>query len=116
MIFTPIDKLQVEGKDITLGMGYDLIIDFGGDLNEIKRTVLKLCSPFAKIITTCDNLQIDPPESKVIQSSSLSIIFTNKQTMLKSGMMDGSLMNIFKDVIERHHSGELKGLKPYNVL
>lgn len=66
MIFTPTEKLYNKAQEITCGLGFDLIIDFDSSLQLMKRNVFKLCSPFARIITTSQDLQLDPPETKIL--------------------------------------------------
>jgi len=66
MIFTPTEKLLNKATEISCGLGFDLILDYGGEFSANKRTILKLCGPFARIITTAKDLQIDPPETELL--------------------------------------------------
>lgn len=52
--------------DITNGLGYDLVLDFGGCMKDMKRQVLKLCSFYGIIATSYQDMQLDPPESKFL--------------------------------------------------
>jgi hypothetical protein len=65
-VFIPIDKLVGKCKEITMGLGFDLIVDMGASFNELKRNIMKLCGPFCRVITTCKDAQIDPPESLIL--------------------------------------------------
>lgn len=60
---------------------------------------MKLMGYFCKLITSDDNIQLDPPESKVLQSLSAQLIFTSRDTLLQSGMFDGTLRKIVESVI-----------------
>jgi hypothetical protein len=42
--------------DITNGLGYDLILDFGGSIEHMKRQCLKLISFYGIIATTYQDL------------------------------------------------------------
>jgi hypothetical protein len=82
MIFTPTEKLLIKATELSCGLGFDLILDYGGDFSANKRTVLKLCAPFARIITTSKDLQLDPPESELLQRLCGQLTFTSPDTLI----------------------------------
>lgn len=47
-------------------IGYDLILDFSGAMQHMKRQVLKLSSFYGIIATSYQDMQLDPPESKFL--------------------------------------------------
>ena len=91
MIFTPTEKLLQKGTEISCGLGYDLIVDYGGDLSASKRVIMKLCSPFARVVTTSRDLQLDPPESELLSRLCIQLIMASGDTMLECGLFDGTI-------------------------
>lgn len=61
-------------------------------------------------------MQLDPPESAILQSLCASISFLNRDAMLATGLLDGTLRGIVEDVMERHAKGELKVAQPWNAI
>mmetsp|Transcript_18391 Transcript_18391/g.31439 ORF Transcript_18391/g.31439 Transcript_18391/m.31439 type:complete len:189 (-) Transcript_18391:496-1062(-) len=67
IIFTPTERdTYARCSEITNGVGYDLILDFSGQMETMKRQCLKLCSFHGIIATKYQDLQLDPPESKML--------------------------------------------------
>jgi hypothetical protein len=115
-IFTPTEKLSVKAPELVCGVGYDLIVDLGAQLSSMKRSLLKLCGPFSHVITTSQDLQLDPPDSLFLSQMSISLHYANRDALLKSGIYDGVLRNIVKDVITRYTKGQLKAYMSHNVV
>lgn len=67
IIFTPTERDTFQRcMEITNGLGYDLIIDFSGSIEHMKRQCLKLASFYGIIATSYQEMQLDPPESKFL--------------------------------------------------
>jgi NADPH:quinone reductase-like Zn-dependent oxidoreductase len=57
IVFTPTERDTFQRcMDITNGLGYDLILDFGGSIEHMKRQCLKLISFYGIIATTYQDL------------------------------------------------------------
>ena len=57
IVFTPTERDTFQRCiDITNGLGYDLILDFGGSIEHMKRQCLKLISFYGIIATTYQDL------------------------------------------------------------
>ncbi|TNV85897.1 hypothetical protein FGO68_gene4905 [Halteria grandinella] len=115
MIFTPVDKMVQRAKEVTRGAGFDVIVDYGGEVGEQKRGVIRMLGPFGRVITTARDLQIDPPESEILQELSATIQYTSKETLFKSHTHDAVLLNIISDVVQKHSQGALRVYKPYAI-
>lgn len=89
-------------------MGYDLVLDFGGKFSSLKRQFITTLSFLSKIATTCSDLQLDPPESRILFELSSSISFINKNALLKSGLYDGVVRTIMIDIIDKVTKGEIR--------
>ena len=102
IVFTPTEKDTYQRcMDITNGLGYDLILDFGGTLGQMKRQCLKLVSFYGIIATSYQSMQLDPPESKFLNSKCATISFINFSTLLESGLFDGVAKTLMSDLHQR---------------
>lgn len=64
IVFTPTERdTFAKCMEISNGLGYDLILDFSGKMDQMKREVLKLSSFFGIIATSYLEMQLDPPET-----------------------------------------------------
>lgn len=52
--------------EISNNLGFDLILDFGGRFSNDKRQFIQLLSFLGRVVTTCNDLQLDPPESQIL--------------------------------------------------
>jgi len=66
VIFTPSEKNIEKTFQVTCGLGFDLIIDYSGMIEGNRRQIMKMLSIFGRLITTSTNLQLDPPETKIL--------------------------------------------------
>lgn len=87
--------------EITNGLGYDLILDFGGSMSTMKRQCLKLASFYGVIATSYEDMQLDPPESKFLNQKCAILTFINFRTILESGLHDGVAKTLMDDLHEK---------------
>ena len=67
IVFTPTERDTFQRcMEITNGLGYDLILDFSGSMEYMKRQCIKLSSFYGIIATSYQDMQLDPPESKFL--------------------------------------------------
>lgn len=55
---------------------------------------MKLMGFFCQVITTCKDIQLDPPESQIMHQISASMIFASKDSLIMSGLYDGVIKSI----------------------
>lgn len=84
--------------EITNGIGYDLILDFAGSMEHMKRQCLKLATFYGIIATSYKDMQLDPPESKFLNQKCVTMSFINYQTLLESGLHDGVARTLLSDI------------------
>lgn len=87
--------------EITNGLGYDLILDFSGNMATMKRQCMKLSSFYGVIATSYEDMQLDPPESKFLNQKCATITFINFQTILESGLHDGIAKTLMDDLHDK---------------
>ena len=85
-----------------------MIVDFGARFNHSKRSLAKALAIFGRVITKGKDLQIDPPESEVLQKLCVQVNFTNSTTMIESEIMDGVIQTTLEDIMQKALNGELK--------
>lgn len=102
IIFTPTERDVFQKlMEITNGLGYDLILDFSGSMEMMKRQCLKLSSFYGIIATSYQDMQLDPPESKFLNQKCSTITFINYQTLLESGLHDGVAKTLMTDLNQK---------------
>ena len=101
VIQTLTENVTERGLELTNGQGFDLILDFGGQATLYKRSLLKLCGFLCRIVTSSDGWQLDPPEVKYLQSLSVTVSYINAGNLVESGMFDGQIQAVMKEVVER---------------
>lgn len=102
IIFTPTERDTFQRcMEITNGLGYDLILDFGGSMATMKRQCLKLSGFYGVIATSYEDMQLDPPESKFLNQKCVTLTFINFQTILDSGLHDGVAKTLMDDLHEK---------------
>ncbi|CDW89453.1 UNKNOWN [Stylonychia lemnae] len=87
--------------------GFDIILDYSSSFQKEKRNILKIVAPLGKIATKSHDLQLDPPESQILNGQSASIGFLNDKTLIRSGQYDGVIMSIIQESIEQVLSKKL---------
>jgi len=64
----------------------------------MKRQVLKLSSFYGVIATSFKEMQLDPPESIMLNSKSTTISFINFESLIESGLYDGVAKTLLHDL------------------
>lgn len=99
IVFTPTERDTFSRcMEITNGLGYDLILDFGGSMSQSKRQVLKLISFYGVIATSYSDMQLDPPESSFLNQKCVTLTFINQSTLIESGLYDGVTKTLLTDL------------------
>jgi threonine dehydrogenase-like Zn-dependent dehydrogenase len=99
IVFTPTERDPWQKcMEITNGIGYDLILDFAGSMEHMKRQCLKLATFYGIIATSYKDMQLDPPESKFLNQKCVTMSFINYQTLLESGLHDGVARTLLSDI------------------
>ena len=107
IVFTPTERDTFQRcMEITNGLGYDLILDFSGTMEQMKRQCLKLVSFYGVIATSYSKLQMDPPESQFLATKCATLSFINFSTMLESGLHDGVVRTLVDDLHRKLLSNE----------
>lgn len=107
IVFTPTERDTCQRcMEITNGLGYDLILDFSGGMEQMKRQCLKLISFYGVIATTFNQMQMDPPESQFLAQKCITLTFINFTTMLESGLHDGVCRTLLDDLHKKLLSNE----------
>mmetsp|Transcript_11022 Transcript_11022/g.16729 ORF Transcript_11022/g.16729 Transcript_11022/m.16729 type:complete len:120 (+) Transcript_11022:1217-1576(+) len=75
-------------------------------MEQMKRQCLKLSSFFGVIATSYLDMQLDPPESKFLNSKSVTLSFINSSTLLESGLHDGVAKTLLTDLNSKLLSNE----------
>uniref|UniRef100_UPI00358F290D quinone oxidoreductase-like protein 1 n=1 Tax=Myxine glutinosa TaxID=7769 RepID=UPI00358F290D len=102
----------------TAGLGADLVIDSGvrmfgdcedGEVGKIhKYDVINLLAVGGRWVTKQSSLQLDPPDSRLLQMKGGSVCFLNTETWMLSCTQLGSYLHILRDIMEKLVSGALR--------
>ncbi|TSK17903.1 Quinone oxidoreductase-like protein 1 [Bagarius yarrelli] len=104
----------------TGGLGVDIVIDAGVRLHEEesevqnhlphKHDIISLLAVGGHWVTTEDNLQLDPPDSRTLFLKAASISFLNEEVWDASRARQGRYLHIMKDVVEKLSTGIFRPL------
>ncbi|KAF5909209.1 quinone oxidoreductase-like protein 1 isoform X2, partial [Clarias magur] len=99
----------------TGGLGVDIVIDAGVRLYEQepedkhhvphKHDIISLLAVGGHWVTTEDNLQLDPPDSRALFLKAASVSFLNEEVWEASRARQGRYLHIMKDVVEKLSTG-----------
>nr|ADO28204.1 quinone oxidoreductase-like protein 1 [Ictalurus furcatus] len=99
----------------TGGLGVDIVIGAGVRLYEEepevkkhlphKHDIISLLAVGGHWVTTEDNLQLDPPDSRTLFLKAASISFLNEEVWEASVARQGRYLHIMKDVVEKLSTG-----------
>ncbi|KAM9455008.1 quinone oxidoreductase-like protein 1 isoform 1-T1 [Clarias gariepinus] len=99
----------------TGGLGVDIVIDAGVRLYEEepegkqnvphKHDIISLLAVGGHWVTTEDNLQLDPPDSRTLFLKAASVSFLNEEMWEASRARQGRYLHIMKDVVEKLSTG-----------
>jgi len=95
---------------MTGGLGFDLIVDMEGAFQSNKRPLLQLAGFYGRIVTTCQETQLDPSDGKTCCQKGIQMEFISSGTLLGSGLYDGVLMNLVGLVVQRVDEGSVQQL------
>ncbi|XP_067849356.1 quinone oxidoreductase-like protein 1 isoform X2 [Heptranchias perlo] len=101
----------------TGGLGVNIVVDCGVQLYSKeddptvkqhlphKHDILSLLAVASHWVTTEENLQLDPPDSRFLFHKGATISFLNEEVWQLSNMQQGRYLHILKDVMEKLSSG-----------
>nr|XP_020483804.1 quinone oxidoreductase-like protein 1 isoform X2 [Labrus bergylta] len=102
----------------TGGLGVDIIIDSGVRLQEESSEGMKLLPHKHDIIsvlgvgghwvTSHKDLQLDPPDCRLLHLKSASVTFLNSEVWTMSSAQQGRYLHILKDIVEKMSTGVLR--------
>lgn len=104
----------------TGGLGVNIVVDCGvqlyskDDESAVKRhlphkhDILSLLAVTGHWVTTEENLQVDPPDSRLLFCKGASISFLNEEVWQLSNMQQGKYLHILKDVMEKLSIGTFR--------
>ncbi|XP_020360079.1 quinone oxidoreductase-like protein 1 isoform X1 [Oncorhynchus kisutch] len=102
----------------TGGLGVDIVIDSGVRLHEeepearcllpYKHDIITLLGVGGHWVTTEQNLQLDPPDSRSLFLKAASLSFLNEEVWGASSARQGRYLHIMKDIVEKLSTGTLR--------
>ncbi|XP_061546152.1 quinone oxidoreductase-like protein 1 isoform X5 [Phycodurus eques] len=108
----------------TGGLGVDIVVDQGVSLQEKeqpeeeeeeeaaflphKHDILSALAVGGHWVTSQKDLQLDPPDSRLMFLKSASVSFLNAQVWLASSSQQGRYLHILRDIVEKMSSGVLR--------
>ncbi|XP_078264920.1 quinone oxidoreductase-like protein 1 isoform X3 [Rhinoraja longicauda] len=104
----------------TGGLGLNIVVDcgvqlYGKDVEPAvklhlphKHDILSLLAVAGHWVTTEENLQLDPPDSRLLFRKGASISFLNEEVWQLSYMQQGKYLHILKDVMEKLSIGTFR--------
>ncbi|KAK1905954.1 Quinone oxidoreductase-like protein 1 [Dissostichus eleginoides] len=118
----PVYKDQSELLSVVMeetgGLGVDIVIDSGVRLQEKESDETKLLPHKHDIIsvlgvgghwvTSHKELQLDPPDCRLLHLKSASLTFLNHEVWTASSAQQGRYLHILKDIVEKMSTGVLR--------
>ncbi|XP_041724119.1 quinone oxidoreductase-like protein 1 isoform X1 [Coregonus clupeaformis] len=102
----------------TGGLGVDIVMDSGVRLHEeepearrllpYKHDIITLLGVGGHWVTTEQNLQLDPPDSRSLFLKAASLSFLNEEVWGASSARQGRYLHIMKDIVEKLSTGTLR--------
>ncbi|XP_057704349.1 quinone oxidoreductase-like protein 1 isoform X2 [Corythoichthys intestinalis] len=107
----------------TGGLGVDIVVDQGVSLHEKeqeegredevtvhphKHDIITVLAVGGHWVTSHQDLQLDPPDSRLMFLKSASVSFLNLQVWLASSSQQGRYLHILKDIVEKMSAGILR--------
>ncbi|XP_061645348.1 quinone oxidoreductase-like protein 1 isoform X2 [Phyllopteryx taeniolatus] len=108
----------------TGGLGVDIVVDQGVSLQEKgepeeeeeeeaaflphKHDIISALAVGGHWVTSQKDLQLDPPDSRLMFLKSASVSFLNAQVWLASSSQQGRYLHILRDIVEKMSSGVLR--------
>ncbi|XP_070696725.1 quinone oxidoreductase-like protein 1 isoform X2 [Pempheris klunzingeri] len=112
------DLLQVVMEE-TGGLGVDIVIDSGVRLQEEeeseetkllphKHDIISVLGVGGHWVTSHKDLQLDPPDCRLLYLKSASVTFLNPEVWTASSAQQGRFLHILKDMMEKMSAGVLR--------
>ncbi|XP_054879372.1 quinone oxidoreductase-like protein 1 isoform X1 [Poeciliopsis prolifica] len=103
----------------TGGLGVDIVVDSGvclhGDKEEEdkkllphKHDIISVLGVGGHWVTSHKNLQLDPPDCRLLHLKSASVSFLNPEVWTTSSAQQGRYLHILKDIVEKMSAGVLR--------
>ncbi|XP_040035331.2 quinone oxidoreductase-like protein 1 isoform X2 [Gasterosteus aculeatus] len=102
----------------TGGLGVDIVIDSGVRLHEEeseeakllphKHDVISVLGVGGHWVTSQKDLQLDPPDCRLLYLKSASLSFLNHEVWTASSAQQGRYLHILKDIVEKMSTGVLR--------
>lgn len=103
----------------TGGLGVDIVIDSGVCLEEKaqseetkllphKHDIISVLGVGGHWVTSHQNLQLDPPDCRLMYLKSASVSFLNPEVWTASSAQQGRYLHILKDIVEKMSTGVLR--------
>ncbi|KAM4729550.1 quinone oxidoreductase-like protein 1 isoform 3-T4 [Anableps anableps] len=101
----------------TGGLGVDIVVDSGvclhGDKEENKllphkHDIISVLGVGGHWVTSHKNLQLDPPDCRLLHLKSASVSFLNPEVWTASSAQQGRYLHILKDIMEKMSAGVLR--------
>ncbi|XP_062302573.1 quinone oxidoreductase-like protein 1 isoform X1 [Osmerus eperlanus] len=111
-----VDLIEVCMEE-TGGLGVDIIIDSGVRLQEEtdarrllphKHDIITLLGVGGHWVTSEDNLQLDPPDSRALFLKAASLSFLNQEVWTSSSARQGRYLHIMRNIVEKLSTGTLR--------
>ncbi|CAN9500208.1 unnamed protein product [Ophioblennius macclurei] len=113
--------LLSEVLEETGGLGVDIVVDSGVRLHDKgdepsedtkllphKHEVLSVLGVWGHWVTSHQDLQLDPPDCRLLHLKSASVSFLNAEVWTASRSQQGRFLHILKDVVEKMSAGVLR--------
>ncbi|XP_044228955.1 quinone oxidoreductase-like protein 1 isoform X2 [Thunnus albacares] len=103
----------------TGGLGVDIVIDSGVRLQEDKEPeemkllphkhdIISVLGVGGHWVTSHQDLQLDPPDCRLLHLKSASVSFLNPEVWTASSAQQGRYLHIMKDIVEKMSAGVLR--------
>ncbi|XP_070771888.1 quinone oxidoreductase-like protein 1 isoform X2 [Enoplosus armatus] len=103
----------------TGGLGVDIVIDSGVRLHEEeeseetkllphKHDIISVLGVGGHWVTSHKDLQLDPPDCRLLYLKSASVAFLNHEVWTASSAQQGRYLHILKDIVEKMSAGVLR--------
>ncbi|XP_044070428.1 quinone oxidoreductase-like protein 1 isoform X2 [Siniperca chuatsi] len=103
----------------TGGLGVDIVIDSGVRLQEEKESeemkllphkhdIISVLGVGGHWVTSHKDLQLDPPDCRLLYLKSASVTFLNHEVWTASSAQQGRYLHILKDIVEKMSAGVLR--------
>ncbi|XP_023142546.2 quinone oxidoreductase-like protein 1 isoform X1 [Amphiprion ocellaris] len=102
----------------TGGLGVDIVIDSGVCLQEEeeeekkflphKHDIISVLGVGGHWVTSHQDLQLDPPDCRLLHLKSASVSFLNPEVWTASSAQQGRYLHILKDIVEKMSTGVLR--------